>query len=705
MRRIPLFVVVGMLAMIGLVVVAQPVAAQEVSEEAMLAELEIPFLEQWVASGHADFESEAFRHWDEDDPAEVPTNCAKCHSSTGYQDFLGADGSEPNVVNSPAPLDTVVDCVACHNSVTVNKTSVIMPSGIELTGLGGESRCMECHQGRQSKFSVDEAIAEAAVDEDTVSEELGFLNIHYYPAAATKYGTLAKGGYEYDGLAYDAEFKHVAEYETCSECHSPHALELRIEQCADCHEDVESAEDLRDVRTAGSAVDYDGDGDLEEGMYYELQGLQELLYQNIQAYADEVVGAPILYDSGSYPYFFADTNANGEADEDEINYGNRFVSWTPRLLKAAYNYQVSVKDPGEYAHGGKYIVQLLHDSIADLNIALAEPVDMTAMRRIDAGHFASSQESFRHWDEDGAVPGSCAKCHTDTGLPMFLAEGVNISQPPSSGLACATCHDDLQEYTLYEVTEVEFPSGAVIDSGSEATNLCLNCHQGRESTVSVNNLIGDLPDDEVSDALSFLNIHYFAAGATRYGTEVQGAYEYDGKEYFGYFDHSRRVNECNDCHPTHGLQVDYEFCADCHDDIEIESMEDLQNIRYYFDDWDGDGDDEEGLAGEIETLHEMLYSAIQTYAAETVGTPIVFDSHSYPYFFVDADGDGEVNGEEAAYPNRYTTWTPRLLRAAYNYQYVSKDPGAYAHNGQYIVQVLQDSLEDMGVDVSGMIRP
>ena len=26
--------------------------------------------------------------------------------------------------------------------------------------------------------------------------ELGFINIHYYAAAATKYGTLAQGGYE-----------------------------------------------------------------------------------------------------------------------------------------------------------------------------------------------------------------------------------------------------------------------------------------------------------------------------------------------------------------------------------------------------------------------------------------------------------------------------------------------------------------------------
>ena len=40
---------------------------------------EIPFLEEWVNSGHNDVEAEAFVHWDEDDPAEIPESCARCH--------------------------------------------------------------------------------------------------------------------------------------------------------------------------------------------------------------------------------------------------------------------------------------------------------------------------------------------------------------------------------------------------------------------------------------------------------------------------------------------------------------------------------------------------------------------------------------------------------------------------------------------------
>lgn len=662
----------------------------------------VPFLDEWMSSGHADASAEAFRHWDEEDPAEIPIECAKCHSSTGYQDFVGADGSEAGVVDAAHAPGTVVDCVACHNSGTVGKSSVVMPSGIELTGLGDESRCMECHQGRESKISVDEAIAKAAVDEDAVSEDLGFLNIHYYAAAATKYGTLAKGGYEYDGNSYDGNFAHVNGYETCIGCHNSHTLELKIEECATCHEDVAAVEDLRDVRMEGSAVDYDGDGDVEEGIASELTGLQESLYATIQAYASEVAKTPIINSPTAYPYWFIDTNADGAASDDETVFPNGFKSWTPRLLKAAYNYQTSIKDPGAYAHGGKYIIQLLFDSIASLNEAIATPTDMTAMVRNDAGHFDGSSEAFRHWDADGAVPGSCAKCHSADGLPTFLAEGVNVSTQPANGFQCATCHNDLQEFTLHEVTEVKFPSGATLAFEDPENNLCLMCHQGRESTVSVDKAIGDTEADVVSETLKFRNPHYFAAGATLFGGDAMGAYQYEGKEYVGLNKHSK-VNQCTDCHNEHSLEVDWESCVECHE--EVTSAADMQNIRYNFVDIDGDGDDEEGLYFEVQTVLDTLMPAIQVYAAETAGSPIVYDAHAYPYWFVDTNGDGVADPEEVSFDNGYATWTPRLLRAAYNLQWASKDPGAYTHNGAYILQVLIDSLEDIGGDVTAMSRP
>lgn len=653
--------------------------------------VEVPFLDLWIDSAHNDTEGEPFNHWNEDDPAEIPVACARCHSTPGYRDWIGADGTEAGVVESPAPIGTTIQCVACHNDATLVMNSVVMPSGIELTGLGDESRCMQCHQGRESTLSVNAAIEEAGVDDDVVSEDLGFRNIHYYAAAATKYGTLAKGGYEYEGKSYDGNFAHVDQFDTCIECHNMHSLQVRIERCSECHTGVSAVEDLQNVRMPGSLVDYDGDGDLDEGIAFEIAGLQEMLNQAIQAYANEVTGTPIVYEGHSYPYFFIDANGDGEPDEGDVD---RYNVWTPRLLRAAYNYQVSQKDPGTFAHGGKYIIQLLYDSIEDLNAALSEPVDLSNAHRIDHGHFAGSEEAFRHWDEDGAVPASCSKCHSAAGLPLFIQEGgATITQPIANGFQCATCHNDLDTFSRYEVTEVEFPSGLVIDAESAPdanTLLCMNCHQGRESTVSVNEAIEGLDLDAVSDELGFLNIHYFAAGATRFGTQAKGAYEYDGQDYNGFFEHRQAVSSCTDCHDVHALDVKVDRCADCHDNIA--TIEDLRTIRMSEVDFDGDGDATEGIAGEIDTVKEALYEAIQAYAADVAGTDAVYDEQSYPYWFT-ADGE------------RYSTWTPRLLQAAYNYQYATKDPGVFAHNPEYVLQVLYDSLQDIGGDVSGMTRP
>jgi hypothetical protein len=111
---------------------------------------------------------------------------------------------------------------------------------------------------------------------------------------------------------------------------------------------------------------------------------------------------------------------------------------------------------------------------------------------------------------------------------------------------------------------------------------------------------------------------------------------------------------------------------------------------------------------EIEALHDTLYEAMQLYAAEVVESPIIY-ADSFPYFFADTNGNGEPDDDEVAFPNSYKSWTPRLLRVAYNYQFVKKDHGAYTHNADYVLQLLYDSIADLSeqveIEMEGMIRP
>jgi hypothetical protein len=143
-----------------------------------------------------------------------------------------------------------------------------------------------------------------------------------------------------------------------------HSTKAEVDVCTACHKQVTDRKSLRTIREA--AADYDGDGDVTEGVAQEVEHLSARLLAAIQAYAGAVAGKPIAYDAHAFPYFFNDRNGNGQVDKEEGKVPNKYNAWTPRLLKAAYNYQFAVKDPGAYAHNPAYVVQILHDSLADL---------------------------------------------------------------------------------------------------------------------------------------------------------------------------------------------------------------------------------------------------------------------------------------------------------------------------------------------------
>jgi hypothetical protein len=630
-------------------------------------------------------------------------------------------------VDKAPAVGTTVQCVACHNQVTDTMSSVQFLSTkmvedkalpVVISGLGPEARCMVCHQGRATMTQVDAQIEKfKATDPDAVVAPIkengkdvafGFINVHYFAAAITLYGNEVKGGYQYEGKAYDAKNDHTAGYDTCVGCHDSHSTEIKVKECGACHTGVTTVEALRKVREPSSAADYDGDGNAKEGMADEITGMRAALYKGILTYANEVVKTGIIFDAATYPYWLQDKDGDNKIDKNEQGGNIGYTTWTPRLLKAAYNYQIATKDPGAYAHGNKYIIQLLYDSLEDLNTKLTTKVPMDKMARDDAGHFAGNSEAFRHWDAEGmAVPGGCAKCHAAGGLPQFIKEGVNITNPASNGLACSTCHDEASWPKTYAVSSVPFPSGAKVAFGEGVpANLCLECHQGRESAVSVTRVVKDLDPDKPSDKIGFRNVHYFAAGATMFGTDTKGIFEYPGKEYVGQFKHTTDAAVCTDCHDKHALAADTQKCVGCH------KVDDPTKIRMSTkDDLDGDGDATEGIAGEVETYKETLYKAIQAYAKDVAGTGILYSPTAYPYFFADKDNDGKPDVNDKGGTVGYNAWTPRLLEAAYNYQYSVKDPGGFVHNGKYIIQALYDSIEDLNtklttkIDMSKMVRP
>ena len=336
------------------------------TKEAPVAPTPIPtpmtFNDLWKSSPHAKNDAEAFRHWDATDPQEIPVTCAQCHSRTGFLDFLGVDGTAANVVDSPAKIGTTITCYVCHNEATYAMDSVTFPSGSVVRGLGPEVRCVTCHHGRASTSAVNIAITKAGLaNDDTPSPDLAFINSHS-TSAATSFGSEVHGAYEYNGKTYHGRFTRGKEFFSCIRCHDQHSLKVKIETCGDCH--TFDGKDTKNIRV--NTTDFDGNANTTEGAYYEVEHVHAKLLTAIQAYANNVVGVPIVYDLKLFPYFFLDTNKNGVADPDEVKAANKYNAWTPRLLRAAYNYNYVSHDKGAYAHNSTYVLQAMYDSLADI---------------------------------------------------------------------------------------------------------------------------------------------------------------------------------------------------------------------------------------------------------------------------------------------------------------------------------------------------
>jgi len=328
----------------------------------------------------------------------------------------------------------------------------------------------------------------------------------------------------------------------------------------------------------------------------------------------------------------------------------------------------------------------------------------------DSGHADADAESFVHWDEDEPplIPERCAKCHSAHGYLDYLgedgseAQSVDQDHPVGSVVSCVVCHNP----SAHSKETAFYPSDATIDIPGGSVN-CAECHQGTRSGATVEDATIDLPEDEVNEELSFINVHYKVGGATRYGTEVSLGYEFPDMSYVGFYPHVDDYQQCTDCHDAHSLEITPSECAACHP--VVSDLGDLRSVRMDdTPDFDGDGDTGEGTHGEMTTIHEMLYGAIQAYASEVIGQSILY-ADQFPYWFIDTNGNGEADEGEIAFPNQYASWTPRLVKATYNYHLIVEDPGGFMHNARYLIQVMFDTLDNLSdvvsVNMEGLIRP
>jgi hypothetical protein len=684
-----------------------------------------PIRAEWARSGHGDIAGEPWRHWDDD--GEISSRCAKCHGpqatdapppDVGLLEYLATGGNTMS-----APLALGIDCVNCHQTFPTIYSNlakfglstgvlepVPFPSSEQASLYGPSNICVTCHLGRESGQTVQDEI-----DADDGEGPYGFTNIHYYAAAASFFGGETVGGFQYPGEEYRPRNtfpSHPDSLSNCVGCHMTnaeggemHTWIPAVDTCISCHGGT-SFETL----TGSPKTNHDN-----------IQTLLPELYAAIQSYAADVIGLPIEYNGDRYPYWF----------DDE---GGRYQSFDAQLLPAAYNYQVGLKDPNGFIHNGTYLQQLFYDSIVDLGGSTSVAVPGRGEYSIEgadigsalksqqwqiSGHAAAGEEPFRHWDSDyepdgytpSGISASCTRCHSTPGFEEFAMGDSTTGTMPTTTVDCWSCHSNNDLFsnaeTRYDdlgtnpaLEPVVFPSDDTATLGN-ASNMCMGCHQGRSSGVDVDNATANTVVQAPTDypSYNFINIHYFAAAATFFGSDVQGGYEYEGSTYRGqntfvglHTLDGRTLVDCIGCHMNasddpgdkqrHTFLPRVQDCNLCHSGGAFQDLSGSPGDNFR----------------EIEALKDDLLAAIQGYAVDGLpqASPVIYDSHAYPYWFKD-------NGQGANYGNRYQDFDFDMLTAAYNYQVASKDPAGYIHNGTYIEQLMWDSICLMGGDPSTLV--
>ncbi|WP_224963018.1 cytochrome c3 family protein [Geomonas subterranea] len=290
--------------------------------------------------------------------------------------------------------------------------------------------------------------------------------------------------------------------------------------------------------------------------------------------------------------------------------------------------------------------------------------------------------------ESASVATDCQRCHSAAGYLRFAlytsiepvsATAVSYSEP----LTCDACHqsgDFSAPRSLSSRTGYYNYSGAATgrvrvtatfpDAGR--SNLCLGCHAGRQAGATVQALSRVTAQTAYSSAfwrdLRFVDAHYLSAGGQLYGAT---GYHYPGLPYGNAgVNHSviggTEAGPCVACHlpgSSHTLSAaagGFTLCNGCHIDGGTVSAGFLTGRSEQF-------------ASALKALSAALAARGFTPLTSPDGKP------QYPYFTATNWG-GRADG-------------PGNLGAAFNYNLLVHDPGAYAHNPAYVKRLVRDSID------------
>ena len=276
-------------------------------------------------------------------------------------------------------------------------------------------------------------------------------------------------------------------------------------------------------------------------------------------------------------------------------------------------------------------------------------------------------------DVAGMAQGSsfCIKCHDVSIDPTFAA-----SQHKANALTCASCHTNGVHNVQFTAAPVRpYAGDSYLNHELASSNICMSCHSGTNNGASI----------AAKAALSdFSNLAFVAPGSSAPGGVLDGkaGYRFPKQQPYGSYSSNFHVTvgmlnangtgtggPCVGCHMTSSAKHSFEVvttnasgavtgllasaCAQCHGS----SANAVQLAA----------DNQAAFATGLKILNAAL--ADKGFSSTAAA----------PYFKATNWGSGQAGAN--------------VMGAAYNYQMLVSEPGAYAHNPDYVKQLIVDSID------------
>ncbi|MBI5639722.1 MAG: hypothetical protein HZA17_04780 [Nitrospirae bacterium] len=322
--------------------------------------------------------------------------------------------------------------------------------------------------------------------------------------------------------------------------------------------------------------------------------------------------------------------------------------------------------------------------------------------------------AWAHYNWSRGDRASCQRCHTTSGIIAYTnsqKNGTTYTPPLAQNdswipemLQCNGCHSNNKGALRNpgQITETYADNAVQQYPDISNSNLCLDCHVGRESGGSVSAKAGSW------NSMSFVNSHYLTAGGTLF---ARTGYGFAGRSYanVSFFQHDKigltadrtgTQGPCIACHMAFNVNGEKHtflpLSVERKDPAEPNKITKVLAIRSALCQVCHEGAYEITVT-EFEEQKTLLHEAMEAFDAQLQQRGY-FWAGANPYFFRSAGnttsgnavrnwlspGDADLTGNTTGKNN---------MGAAFNFNLIEHDPGAFVHNRYYVKRLIYDSID------------